>query len=238
MSDHTPDNSAPQSSDNQETGNVPSAGQGCSLAYKSLWAWLVFLLVTIVILAGDLLIKHYSFEYVGKYPVAIVEAPEGATPDGRYDLTPDGKRVEVLVYGKVTDPIPQDEKGITLIPKILSLKITLNPGAVFGLGKGGRSVFIAISFVAITVIGYFFVRSKSKATLVHVALACILAGALGNLYDRALYGAVRDMFHLFPTTNLWPWIFNLADVSLIVGVGLVIVHSWLYSDEQPRQPKK
>jgi len=54
----------------------------------------------------------------------------------------------------------------------------------------------------------------------------VLGGALGNLYDRILYGKVRDF--IFLTLNIsgkdiWPWIFNIADVALVVGVfGLLL----------------
>ncbi|NJS15352.1 MAG: hypothetical protein HC788_13065, partial [Sphingopyxis sp.] len=67
-------------------------------------------------------------------------------------------------------------------------------------------------------------------------LGLVLAGALGNLYDRVVYGAVRDMLHMFPGVELpfgwtwpnglrdvWPWVFNGADVSLLVGVGVLLM---------------
>jgi signal peptidase II len=72
--------------------------------------------------------------------------------------------------------------------------------------------------------------------VLHFGLALILAGALGNLYDRIMYGAVRDMLYLFPgvklpfgitwpggNPELYPWIFNIADAALCVGVVLIIL---------------
>ena len=105
----------------------------------------------------------------------------------------------------------------------LNLRLVSNTGAVFGLGKGNRWFFVLASLAAICVIGMLFARSDRRARLLHVALALVLAGALGNLYDRWFYGVVRDMLHLFPSTELWPWVFNLADVSLLCGVGLILL---------------
>ena len=125
-----------------------------------------------------------------------------------------------------------DHESQTVIPGVLDLRLTLNTGAVFGLGKGGRSIFIAVSVLAVAVLGWLFVRSQSRAWPLHVAYALILAGALGNLYDRFHFSAVRDMLHLFPETALWPWIFNLADAALMVGVGIVMLLSLRYGRGQ------
>ena len=75
----------------------------------------------------------------------------------------------------------------------------------------------------------------------------MLAGGLGNLYDRVSIGAVRDFFYLFPrrelplglswpggTTEIFPWVFNLADVELLVGMGLLLIHVHL-SDRRQRR---
>jgi signal peptidase II len=97
---------------------------------------------------------------------------------------------------------------------------------------------------------------------VHLALGLITAGALGNLYDRAMYHGVRDMlrflcfhFHVAPVTILgytypsgpaapdgafdwYPYIFNIADVCLCVGVPLLIAR-WLFvkdGDAAPAAP--
>ncbi|QDU32922.1 Lipoprotein signal peptidase [Poriferisphaera corsica] len=207
-------------------------------AYKSPRAIIVFLAATITLLAADLLIKHYAFEYVAPHPVDILAAAPDMTPTEYPSLSTDAKRYQIYVFPTAADRIPTREEPVVVIPYLLNLQLTLNTGAVFGLGKGARPIFIAISLIALVVISLFFARSPAKSRLFHLGLACILAGALGNLYDRAVYSAVRDMFHMLPTTRLYPWIFNLADVQLLIGVALVILHGWLYSDEQPQQPKQ
>ncbi|QQE10959.1 signal peptidase II [Planctomycetota bacterium] len=214
------------------------AGPLPKLAYKSACAITVFLLVTISLIAADLLVKYYSFECVAPHPVEILQAEPDMEPSNNPALSPDTMRYQVYVFKTETDVIPSRDEPVVVIPKLLNLQLVLNPGAVFGLGKGGRTIFIGVSIAAIIVIAYFFSRSPAKAIMFHLGLAFILAGALGNMYDRVTFGVVRDMFYMFPGTRLWPWVFNVADVELIIGVGLVILHGWLYSDEQPQQPKK
>jgi lipoprotein signal peptidase len=126
-----------------------------------------------------------------------------------------------------------------LVPSVLAVTWTQNIGAVFGLMKGQRWIFIAASFAAMGIIGWFFCTSRTTERLLHVALALILAGALGNLYDRTTLGFVRDMLYLFPgvplpfglswpntnTHDVYPWIFNLADVYLLFGIVLIVARS-------------
>jgi lipoprotein signal peptidase len=61
------------------------------------------------------------------------------------------------------------------------------------------------------------------------ALGLILAGTLGNLYDRVLFGGVRDFLHWYRYFN-WP-VFNLADSCLVVGAGLLLAHAFLTAEQ-------
>lgn len=178
----------------------------------------LFLVVIIVTLAADLGLKYWSFDHVAGRPVVLTGE---VTQDHRgfWEKYPHGPTV--------------------VVPRVLHLRLTTNTGAVFGLGKGNRVMFIVVSVIATGVIGLMFWRSPARAWGMHVALGLILAGALGNLYDRVIYRAVRDMLHMFPGVHLpfglswpggisevWPWIFNPADVALLAGVGLVLIATW------------
>ncbi len=181
--------------------NVPSAR----------WAWshrpalVVFILTTLVVLAADLILKYWAFANVAGFPVVITEQtlrnPGAFWRDHAHE-------------------------PIVLVPKLLSLHLMTNLGAVFGLGAGGRWFFIIVSMAAVVAIPWFFARTESHQKVLHLALALIMAGAMGNLYDRIVYGCVRDMLWLFPDWGFWPWIFNLADASLMVGVATVLLVTW------------
>jgi len=71
------------------------------------------------------------------------------------------------------------------IPSVLTFRRSINPGALFGMGSGLVSVFIVASFVALAFVLYMFMGSDRKHRSLHLALSFILAGSMGNLYDRA-----------------------------------------------------
>ena len=136
-------------------------------------------------------------------------------------------------------PVIPPHEPVIVIPKVLALHLTANTGAVFGIGKGGRWVFVVFSVVAAAVILTIFARSGARSWVLHLALAAVLAGALGNLYDRLRFGVVRDMVLLFPgvklpfgwrwpggAEGLYPWIFNVADVCLVVGLLVLMILMW------------
>ena len=171
------------------------------------------LIIAGVLLAADLVVKHLAFEHVAGTPVDI-------STHGENGLS----------------AIPYHDAR-TIVPNVLALRLTLNQGAVFGLGQGYRWVFVVISAIALIVIGAVFCRSRRNDVLLHTALAMVLSGAIGNLYDRVVYGMVRDMLYLFPDvdlpfgwswpggdTGLYPWIFNIADVALLGGMVLLFIH--------------
>jgi signal peptidase II len=120
------------------------------------------------------------------------------------------------------------------IPGWLHFEVTANQGAVFGIGQGQRALFVVVSIFAIALLTYLFATGSRKA-LPQIVLGMLLAGVLGNMYDRVFYGYVRDMIHALPdwlnplrgTFPSWhyvfPWIFNVADVLLCTGVGLTLV---------------
>lgn len=184
-------------------------------------AWLVMLSVLVVALAGDLLSKWLAFERVAGQPVVTSRAQVlEAGPGGLWTL------------------IPRHE-AVVVVPKVLNLTLVYNPGAVFGIGAGQRWFFVAFTMVAVGVGILVFARGTGRRDHgSHTALALILAGGLGNLYDRLVFACVRDFLHPLPGVNLpfslrwpggsreaWPWVSNLADLWLIIGVGLLLLLS-------------
>lgn len=94
-----------------------------------------------------------------------------------------------------------------------------NTGAAFGMLAGGRWFFIAVSLLASAAIVLFLVKSRKRLHIfMRVCFALILAGALGNLIDRAILGYVRDMLE-FRLARFA--IFNVADSAVSVGAVLL-----------------
>ena len=129
--------------------------------------------------------------------------------------------------------------SVHFIPGWLHFEWTTNRGAVFGLGQGQVVLFVAVSIGAIAFLAYLFAVS-GRQPLYQIILAMLLAGGLGNMYDRIAFGYVRDMIHALPRwPKLFPWIFNVADSMLCVGVFLMIVYSMAHrhapkSDLEPQ----
>jgi signal peptidase II len=68
--------------------------------------------------------------------------------------------------------------------------------------------------------------TSGKRWVYQILLGMLLAGVVGNLYDRVMFGYVRDMIHALPKwKNYFPYVFNVADSFLCTGVGLMVIYS-------------
>ncbi len=129
---------------------------------------------------------------------------------------------------------------IWIVQDVLSLETSLNEGALFGVGQGFTFLFAGLSLLAGGwIIYWLFARGAARDAWLTVALACIMGGILGNLYDRlGLPGltwqiattehalgdpvfAVRDWIHFQYKRFDWP-VFNIADSLLVCGAGLLL----------------
>ena len=71
---------------------------------------------------------------------------------------------------------------------------------------------------------YTYVKKKPISKWLAVALSLVVGGALGNLIDRVWLGKVRDFIFVFYNTDIFPAIFNVADIALVVGVIMICVY--------------
>jgi signal peptidase II len=102
-----------------------------------------------------------------------------------------------------------------------------NTGAAFGLFAGKAYFLTAISIIALVVIFAVFLFGGNRQKLINVALGLFAAGVCGNLYDRAFNGGrVRDFIDVYYRHYHWHT-FNVADALLCIGVGLLIISSFL-----------
>lgn len=200
-------------------------------------AWVLFLAIGAGGLAIDLWSKHWAFHTLGQSARVIV------------------------------------------IPGILEWQTMLNRGALFGIGGGYTGVFLTASVLALILVGWMFTNVPRRQRLLQLALGAILAGAVGNMFDRAYVqlvdkpyaagnrgplwlqhvgeadglhtleeypvgkgglrittptverevGFVRDFIKIptkwwGSTTDIWPWVFNVADMLLVGGVSILAIH--------------
>ncbi len=177
-----------------------------------------------------------------------------------------------------------------LLPYVLEFQTMMNDGALFGIGGGRTTLFLIASALALVLVFWMFAQSTARNWAFQIALGGILAGALGNMYDRAFVqlvmwpspsgaarcwspqpapgggvilqeyppgrdgrvlhlpesaardlpapvGYVRDFIKIptrvFGRRELWPWVFNVADMLLVGGVGILAVRLW--REREPRR---
>ena len=122
--------------------------------------------------------------------------------------------------------------AIPLIPRVLRITHWTNEGAAFSLFAETASphlvrwALVGFASLAAIVVLIVLVRMGDRFTLVTVALALILGGALGNLHDRILYGSVVDFIEVHIFSYHWPD-FNVADSAVVTGACLLLLDSLL-----------
>ena len=115
-----------------------------------------------------------------------------------------------------------------VVPDFFNLVNVTNTGAAFGSFRGNNTFFVVISVVALVVVTVLLVRHNRSDPWRDISLALLLAGILGNLTDRLLYGHVIDflLFNLhIRYADPWP-AFNVADSCISIAVVLFIIHSF------------
>ncbi|MFZ2149229.1 MAG: signal peptidase II [Sedimentisphaerales bacterium] len=121
----------------------------------------------------------------------------------------------------------QNRETATVINGFLRLIRALNNGAAFGVLAGKPYFLTVVSIVALVVVFGVFLFSGNGHRLVQVALGLFTAGICGNLYDRIFNdGLVRDFIDVYYHDYHWP-AFNVADSLLCIGVGLLIISTFL-----------
>lgn len=123
-------------------------------------------------------------------------------------------------------------ESIEILPGLLHLTLVRNTGMAFGLLSGLDIPFksllmTSLSLAALAAVIYYALRSPRGETMTRfgqIGLIFILGGALGNIVDRARLGFVIDFVDVFYRDTHWP-AFNVADSSICVGVGLLLLTS-------------
>ena len=168
------------------------------------WApkWKIFWIVSILSLIADQVTKIWARAELPVRPVGC-EVPE-----------------DIIIHKCFGTPV-------TVIEGFWDWRLSMNPGSAFGLfGSLGPSVTrILLSVIGVAaVIGMVYMLKKSRPDqrVLHWALAFVAGGAVGNLIDRIYFSVVTDFILWKYKTHEWP-VFNIADVVLVIGVGLMFI---------------
>ena len=113
-------------------------------------------------------------------------------------------------------------RAIPVLEPILSFNFVLNDGVSFGLFGGGAGRWaLSVFSIAVAVVLGVWATSTDRRLLI-TAIGFVMGGALGNVIDRVRFGGVVDFID-FSGTGLFPWIFNIADSAITIGVVLLII---------------
>lgn len=113
-------------------------------------------------------------------------------------------------------------RTVNVVSGVLELRFTPNPDTAFSLLRTfgvARSpgLLLAASGIALLGVVALWIAARKRATRAqHIGFALVLAGALGNVVDRAIRGYVIDFIHL----TWWP-VFNVADIAVVAGMILL-----------------
>lgn len=198
-------------------------------AFRSPLAVAAFLALTAAGLAADLVSKHAVF-------ASFLDRP---------DLPERVAQIREVFAAEFNRPaVAREVLHCFQRPVCPGVHFTLsvNPGVVFGLPMP-RPAVAAATVLTVVLVLFFFASSDAGAWWVHAALAFVLAGAAGNLYDRlfsrvALPDLEPILYHVrdfIDCSDLYyPWIFNVADILLVAGVAMLVVH-WLFDGRRQRK---
>jgi signal peptidase II len=121
--------------------------------------------------------------------------------------------------------------SITVIPGLFNIVHAENPGIAFGMlanlsGVWRDVLLIGFSSAVLIAISVMLLRPSSQHDLVlRIALAFILGGAFGNLYDRIVHGTVTDFVEVHAGEHYFP-AFNVADSGVTIGACLLLLDMW------------
>lgn len=183
---------------------------------RSFRRWLIVLaLLGVVIDQGS---KYLVFSWLHEHPVYY--SPGEKQSEANYVIVPDKFRLHTQYTNAPAESFLHTWNSGQL-PHV-------NKGALFGMMNDrpeSNYIFALISVMAgAAIVGWSFKRKTSSDRMLCIALGLILGGTLGNLYDRLVFGGVRDFlyFHWFE----WP-VFNIADCCLVVGACLLLFQAFL-----------
>lgn len=130
-----------------------------------------------------------------------------------------------------------------------------NPGMAFGVRISNTYLFMGLSIFAAVMVFYYLYRFRNHYWPIQLALSLISAGAIGNLFDRFIYGKVIDFFDFeffnisIPSFSVlgmefsgysmsrWP-VFNIADTAVSTGMILIFLYLIIYGDPLSQQAEK
>ena len=140
----------------------------------------------------------------------------------------------VVVFDQITKVIVMNtmvlHESVDVIPGVFRFTYILNDGMAFGLLDNARWIFLVVSTVAIASLIFYMWKYRPNNKLALFGMSLVIGGGIGNMIDRLFYGdvfangAVVDFLDFCAFPDVWEWIFNVADASVCIGAGLIMLY--------------
>ena len=125
---------------------------------------------------------------------------------------------------------------LPIINDFFHITYVKNRGIAFGMFQGKLDIISIATVIAIVAIAYYLYKEKNKLSLVEkMGFIYILAGAIGNMWDRAFRGFVVDMMDF---RGIWSYVFNLADVWINIGVIFILLDQLILRKKRETEEDK
>ncbi|OIJ09828.1 signal peptidase II [Anaerobacillus arseniciselenatis] len=124
---------------------------------------------------------------------------------------------------------------IPIIENLLYFTSHRNKGAAFGILQGQMWLFFIVTVIVVVFVVYYMNKHAKESKLLGISLGLVLGGAIGNFIDRLFRGEVVDFIDVYIFTYDFA-IFNVADMALVIGVGILMVQIFL--EERNAREKK
>lgn len=173
--------------------------------------WILFFIVATLSLAADQATKVWARD-----TLPVVGRGTGS------ELAGGGK--QCLIPDDIVSRVCQG-RAVPVIDDYWDWRLAMNSGSAFGLlagQSGGRILLTVVGFIALIAMFVMLRKARDDQKVLHWALGLVVGGAVGNLFDRIYFGVVTDFVVWRYKTHEWP-VFNIADVVLVIGVGLMFI---------------
>lgn len=125
---------------------------------------------------------------------------------------------------------------LPIINDFFYLTYVKNRGIAFGMFQGKLDIISIATIIAIVAIAYYLYKERNKLSMIEkMGFIYILAGAIGNMIDRAFRGFVVDMVDF---RGVWSYVFNLADVWINIGVVFVLLDQLILRKKRETEEDK
>ena len=118
--------------------------------------------------------------------------------------------------------------SIPVIENVCHLTYVENRGAAFGMFQNNQMIFVIVALTA-SIFGLYYIHTKKVNIIGKSGIILIISGAIGNLIDRVRLGFVVDYFDF---RIIWQYVFNVADVFVVVGTILLCVYILFFEDKK------